>query len=92
MPVRRSRSVVMLVTRNITTKGNSASMAGPIVWNVSVSVKIHATSPMRRLGTTMSSPMVRGSWRICESTRPAVAKVRLKVIAPLPPRGASDAV
>ena len=39
-----------------------------------VSSKIHATSPMSRLGTTSSSAIVRGSLRICRRTRPAVAK------------------
>ena len=54
--MRRSRSVVMLVTRNITMKGNSASIAGPIVCeDASVSAKIQATSPISRLGTTSSS-------------------------------------
>ena len=84
VPLRRSRSVAMLVTRNITMNGKSASIAGPIVANTSVSVNIHATRPMSRLGTTRSSPMVRGSWRIWESTRPVVANVRARFIVPPP--------
>lgn len=60
VPVRRSRSVVMLVTRNMTMKGNSASIAGPMVENTGVLVKIHATRPISRLGTTISRATVLG--------------------------------
>ncbi len=64
MPLRRSRRVAMLVTRNMTMNGNSAIIAGPMSVNTVVSVKIHATRPMSRLGTITSRPIVRGSWRI----------------------------
>src|SRR5699024_2443414 len=64
VPLRRSRRVAMLVTRNMTMKGKSASIAGPMLAKTSVSSKIQATSPMSRLGTTSSRAIVRGSLRI----------------------------
>ena len=45
VPLERSRSVVTLVTRNITMNGNIASSAGPNWSKTGVSLNIHHSKP-----------------------------------------------
>ena len=77
MPPERSRSVVTLVTRNITMKGNIASSAGPSRSNVSPgrSSNIHHSRLISRQGSTSMIARVRWSRRSWVSTRAAMANV-----------------
>ena len=89
VPLERSRSVVTLVTRNITMNGNIASSAGPNLLNgsPSESSNIHHISEISRHGSTSSIAAVRRSRRSWVSTRPATASV-MRGVMPPPPRRA----
>ena len=85
VPPERSRSVVTLVTRNITMKGNIASSAGPIRSNVlpGRSSNIHHSRLISRHGSTSMIARVRWSRRSWVSTRAAMAKVMRGFMPPL---------
>src|SRR5919106_1459307 len=74
VPVVRSRSIAIDVTRNITMNGNRPHSGAPIAWNLrSWPSNTKYRSTRRTAGTTSISATVRGSRRICQSTRSAVA-------------------
>ena len=77
VPEERSRSVVTLVTRNITMKGNSASSAGPkrSKTGSTEASNIHHSSVISTHGSTSSIASVRWSRRSWVSTRAATAAV-----------------
>ncbi|MCL8023848.1 hypothetical protein [Nocardioides bruguierae] len=77
MPLERSRSVVTLVTRNITVNGKIASSAGPTPSKESpgTSENTHHSSDINAVGSTSSMATVRRSRRSCASTRSATASV-----------------
>ena len=81
VPVVRSRSIEIEVTRNIVMNGNIPSIGAPRRSN-SASPSSCCSRNSSTLGTTISSAMVRGSWRICASTRAVVANVMRALTAP----------
>ena len=86
VPEERSRSVVTLVTRNITMKGNIASSAGPKRSKrpPGRSANIHHSRVISTHGTTSSIASVRWSRRTWRSTRPATARVTRALMPRLP--------
>jgi hypothetical protein len=87
VPEDRSRSVVTLVTRNITMKGNIASSPGPNLSKRSpgTSSNIHQSRLISTHGTTSSMASVRWSRRTWVRTRAATANVTLGLTSPPPP-------
>ena len=80
VPVVRSLSIVIEVTRNIVMNGNSPTSGPPMRSNAPGSwSKTNLISVTSAAGTTSSSAIVRRSCRICHSTRWAVASVTLAV-------------
>ena len=76
VPLVRSRSIAIDVTRNIETSGKIPTIGTPTRWNVSGwPLKTYRSSATSTQGTITSMAIVRGSRRSWERTRSAVARV-----------------
>ena len=75
VPLVRSRSMLMLVTKNIVVKGKIPSNVSATWSNAGRASNIWFVSTSSRLGTTSRRATVRRSPRSCASTRRAVAAV-----------------
>ena len=91
VPVVRSRSIAIDVTRNIEMSGKIPTIGTPTRSNVpGWPSNTYLSSAISTHGTTSSSASVRGSRRSCSSTRRAVASVT-RELTPPPPTSARNA-